>query len=44
MEFTIHHDFFDFMNTIKNSSQQEQFMYLSIFIDTDDEDFKQLGQ
>ena len=42
MEFTIHHDFFDFMNTIKNSSQQEQFMYLSIFIDTDDEDFKQL--
>ena len=42
MEFTIHHDFFDFINTIKNSSQQEQFMYLSIFIDTDDEDFKQL--
>ena len=43
MEFTINRDFFDFMNTIKNKTSHEQFMYLSIFIDSeDDEDLKRL--
>jgi dUTPase len=42
MEFTANREFYSFMNTIKNISDQEQFMYLSIFVDSNDEEFKKL--
>lgn len=42
MEFTVNRDFFDFINSIKNKSSQEQFMYLSIFIDSNDGELKKL--
>lgn len=42
MEFTVNRDFFDFINSIKNKTPQEQFMYLSIFIDSTDEELKNL--
>jgi len=42
MEFTVNRDFFDFINSIKNRSSLEKFMYLSIFIDSQDEELKKL--
>jgi dUTP pyrophosphatase len=42
MEFTVNRNFFDFINSIKNKSSQEQFMYLSIFIDSNDGELKKL--
>jgi len=42
MEFTVNRNFFDFINSIKNKSSQEQFMYLSIFIDSYDGELKKL--
>lgn len=42
MEFTINRDFFDFINTIKNASGQEQVMYLSLFVDSTDKELKKL--
>lgn len=43
MEFTVNQSFFDFINSIKNKSSHEQFMYLSIFIDdSNDGELKKL--
>ena len=42
MEFTVNCDFFSFMTEIKNRLSQEQFMYLSIFVDDNDEELKTL--
>jgi len=42
MEFTENHELFDFINTIKHNSTREQFMYLSIFVDSEDEQLKKL--
>ena len=42
MEFIINHEFFSFMTEIKNNSSHEDFMYLSIFVDCDDENLKKL--
>lgn len=41
MDVSINPDFFSFMSSIKNKSSHEQFMYLSIYVD-DDEDLKKL--
>jgi len=42
MEFSVNRDFFTFMNSIKNLTSHDQFMYLSIFVDTDDQELKNL--
>ena len=42
MEFTVSPDFSDFMISIKNRSTQDQIMYLSIFVDSTDEELKKL--
>ena len=42
MEFIINNEFFSFMTEIKNNSSHEEFMYLSIFVDCDDENLKKL--
>ena len=42
MEFTVSPDFSDFMISIKNRSTQDQIMYLSIFVDSTDEELKLL--
>jgi len=42
MEFTVNRDFFSFVSSIKNRTSYEQFMYLSIFVDNDDDELKKL--
>ena len=42
MEFTVSREFLDFMISIKNRSTQDQIMYLSIFVDSTDEELKKL--
>jgi hypothetical protein len=42
MEFTTERDFNSFVQDIQNKSSHNEFMYLSIFIDTEDGDLKRL--
>ena len=42
MEFTVSREFLDFMISIKNRSTQDQIMYLSIFVDSTDEELNKL--
>ena len=42
MEFTVSREFSDFIISIKNRSTQDQIMYLSIFVDSTDEELKKL--
>lgn len=42
MEFTVNRDFFSFVSSIKNRTSYEQFMYLSVFVDDNDEELKKL--